>query len=99
MHTLPSIARTGLDAARLRLDAAANNIANLQTAGYRRQFVQQEALPEGGVAASVGRALETTANLAGDLVEQMAAAYSFRANLRVIETGQALLGTLLDTTA
>lgn len=99
MNALSSIARSGLDAALLRLDAAANNIANVQTAGYRRQFAGQQALAEGGVVASVGRSPGTTANLAEDLVEQMAAAYSFKANLRVIETGHALLGTLLDATA
>jgi flagellar hook-associated protein FlgK len=99
MNSLSSIAQSGLNAALLRLDAAGNNIANAQTPGYRRQFVQQEALPEGGVAVSVGQAPEATANLADDLVQQMIAAYSFKANLRTIQTQHEMLGSLLDVTA
>jgi flagellar basal-body rod protein FlgB len=99
MNPLSSIAYSGLNAALLRMDAAANNIANVQTPGYRRQFVEQEALAEGGVAASVGQAQEATANLADDLVQQMVAAYSFKANLRTIQTQHVMLGSLLDVTA
>ena len=99
MNSLSSIAHSGLNAALFRLGAAANNIANAQTPGYRRQFVEQEALAEGGVAVSVGQTQEATANLADDLVQQMVAAYSFKANLRTIQTQHVMLGSLLDVTA
>ena len=36
MSAIIGIALSGLDASRLRVDAAAHNIANAQTAGYRR---------------------------------------------------------------
>src|SRR5688500_4534182 len=52
MNSLSSIAQSGIGAAALRLDSAAHNIANGQTPGFRRQVVQQEALPEGGVVVS-----------------------------------------------
>lgn len=80
----------------LRLDAAANNIANLQTPGYRREFVQQEALPDGGVTTSIAQLAEPGENLPEDIVQQMVASYSFKANLRVIQTQDDMLGSLLD---
>ncbi|HEV7914120.1 MAG TPA: flagellar basal body protein, partial [Albitalea sp.] len=83
----------------LRLDAAANNVSNAQTTGYRRQFVLQEEQAGGGVAVSVGRSGFESENLADDIVQQMVASYSFKANLRVIRTQDELLGSLLDVTA
>ena len=41
MSPAVDIARSGLSAAMLRLDSAAHNIANAQTAGFRRQQVVQ----------------------------------------------------------
>ena len=99
MNSITSIARSGMGAALLRLDAAANNIANGQTPAYRRQLVQQEAQAGGGVATWIGRAAEPGENLAEDMVEQKLASYSFKANLRVIQTQDEMLGSLLDTQA
>jgi flagellar hook protein FlgE len=99
MNSLSSIAQAGIGAALLRLDAAANNIANAATPGYRRQFVLQESEAGGGVAVSVGRVPGEGENLAEDLVQQMVAAYAFKANLHVIRTQHEMLGSLLDVTA
>jgi flagellar hook-associated protein FlgK len=99
MNSTTSIARSGMEAALLHLGAAANNIANARTPDYRRQFVQQESLAAGGVTTSMGRAAEPGENLAEDLVEQKLASYSFKANLRVIQTQDEMLGTVLDAHA
>jgi flagellar hook-associated protein FlgK len=99
MNSITSIARSGMGAALLMLDAAANNIANGQTPAFRRQFVRQESQVGGGVSTSVGRAAEPGENLAEDMVEQKLASYSFKANLRVIQTQDEMLGSLLDTHA
>jgi flagellar basal body rod protein FlgC len=48
--------------------------------------------------ASTEGALDSS-QLAGDLVEQMVALYAFKANLGVIETERAMLGSLLDLRA
>ena len=56
MSSLNAIASSGLSAARMRLDASAGNVANMNTPGYRAQRVVQQAAPEGGVDASVQRA-------------------------------------------
>jgi flagellar basal body rod protein FlgC len=99
MNSVSSIALSGLNAAQFRLDAAANNIANAQTPGFRRQLVAAEALPEGGVVTSVQLADALGENLAEDIVQTMLAAYMFKANLRTLQTEASLIGSLLDTQA
>lgn len=96
MSSIPAIAQSGLGAALLRLGATAHNVANLQTPDYRRRVVTQETMPQGGVAASVVRAAHPGSDLAGDMVEAMVASYSFKANLRAIQTHDETIGKLLD---
>lgn len=99
MNAIPSIAQSGMNAAMLHVAASANNIANAMTPGYTRQTVLQEAAPEGGVVVHVGRASQPGDDLAADIVGQMIASYSFQANLGVIKTHDAMLGSLLDLKA
>ena len=54
-----SIALSGVQAASTRLDAAANNIANSQTPGFRRDQVMQQTQESEGVLTVVGVALST----------------------------------------
>lgn len=104
-HTSASaIGLSGLRAAQTRLDTAAHNVANAQTPGFRRQVVQQTAVPEaGGVQTQVlredGEQPGDLGHLAEDLVEQRQALYSFAANLKTIETEDRMLGSLLDVQA
>lgn len=99
MNSIASIALSGMNAAQWSLNSAAHNIANLQTAGFRRQQTLQEALPEGGVSVSLERAAEPGNALAEDIVGQKLASYSFRANLLTLKTYDRMLGSLLDTHA
>jgi flagellar hook-associated protein FlgK len=99
MNTLSSIARSGMAAAQLSLDSSAHNIANQATPAFRRQRVEQAALPDGGVEARVSQAEQPGQDLASDLVQQKVSLYAFKANARVLETQDALLGSLLDTRA
>lgn len=100
-----AIGLSGLRAAQTRLDTAAHNVANAQTPGFRRQVVEQTAMPEtGGVQTQVRRedapqAGGDLARLAEDLVEQRAALHSYAANLKTIQTEDRMLGSLLDTQA
>jgi flagellar hook protein FlgE len=99
MNTVSSIGLSGLNAARTRLDVASHNIANAQTPGFTRQTVTQQAQQSGGVEAEVTQAAVPGADLATDLVNQMAASYAFKANLKTIETEQRMMGSLLDLRA
>jgi flagellar basal body rod protein FlgC len=53
----------------------------------------------GRIASAATSAEPDTEGLASDLVEQMQAGYAFDANLCVIRTADALIGSLLDVTA
>ena len=99
MNSLSSISLSGLNAAMLRLDAAGNNIANAQTPGFRRQSVLQSEDAGGGVTASIGRESDPGENLAAAVVEQVSAVYSFKANLRVIQAQDEMMGSLVDLKA
>lgn len=88
-----------MNAAQLRLDASAHNIANQQTEKFRRQEITQTATAEGGVSASVRSATVPGEAVAEDLVQQMSAGYSFVANLKVIETEKKMMGALLNERA
>ena len=95
--SISSISLSGLNAARTSLDAAAQNIANLDTPDFRRQQVQQASEPGTGAvtttwsrAASPGDAIET------DVVGALQAKNSFLANLSVFRTQDKMMGALLN---
>ncbi len=108
MPALSAIAQSGLQAAQVRLDTAAHNVANAQTPGFKRQTVQAQAQsgnpanggPAGsGVVVSLGQAAQVGADLAQDVVDQVAARQSFVANVAVLKASDKMLGSLLDTRA
>jgi len=99
MNAISAIALSGMNAATLRLDVSANNIANAVTPVFRRQQVVQQAQAGGGVAASVTQAETAGSDLPADIVQQMTALYSFKANLRSVQVEHDVLGTLLDLKA
>jgi len=91
-----SIALSGMNAAQLRLDVAANNVANADTAGYRRRVVQTAPQTDGGVTAQVAVSAQPGASLETDMVQQLQAKNAFLANLAVFKTSDAMAGALLD---
>jgi flagellar basal body rod protein FlgG len=99
MAPISSIALSGMQAAQTRLQSAAHNIANLQTEGFRRQEVVQEAQAAGGTTASIRRAAAAGDALETDVVAQLEAKNSFLANLAVFRTGNKMLGNLFDEKA
>ncbi|RTL34056.1 MAG: flagellar basal body rod protein [Burkholderiales bacterium] len=99
MNTISSIAVSGVQAASTRLDVSAHNIANAQTPNFHRQVVHQQSQETAGVMTSVGKAEEVGPDVAADLVEQMQASYSYKANLRTIQTQEQMVGSILDVKA
>ena len=99
MTSTSSIALSGMNAAQQQLNASANNVANANTPGYRRQEVTQRAEPGGGVTTQIQRANAEGAALEADVVAQLAAKNAYLANLSVFKTADRMAGTLLDKTA
>lgn len=99
MNSLSSIALSGLNAAQLRLDSAAHNMANLQTGNFRQQEVVQQSVGQGGVTASVQKANVAGEAMAADIVQTLSAKHAYLANLKVLQTDSKLKGRLLDERA
>jgi flagellar basal body rod protein FlgF len=97
--SIAQIALSGIQAAQTRLDAAAHNIANLDTPGFRRQEVSQSPRSGGGVATTSTLARQPGPALETDLVAQLQAKNAFLANLAVFKTGIAVAGAMLDEQA
>jgi flagellar hook-associated protein FlgK len=97
MMKVLSTATSGLQAATRRLDTSAHNIANLNTPGFHRHEVKATARAESaGVDTRVERAAQEGVSLEQEVVDQMAAALSFKANAKVIETVARTLGRWVD---
>jgi flagellar hook-associated protein FlgK len=97
MSSISSIAHSGLQAAQLKMNTSAHNVANMQTPGFRAQTVQEEAEPQlGGVRATTGRAAQEGVALENETVDQMEATYSFSANLQVMKVQDRMMGSLID---
>jgi flagellar hook-associated protein FlgK len=91
-----STALSGISVANERLRASAHNIANTQTAEFRRQQVESQTLDSGGVKGQL-RQVNSVGNAAeADLMTQKSATYAFVANLRVLQTQLDASGTMLD---
>lgn len=100
MSSLAAIALSGLNAAQAGLRTSAHNIANLGTAGFRRQeLVLASGGAGGGVATSLRQASRPGDALATDVVGQLQARNAFLANLAVFRADDRMVGSLLDTLA
>lgn len=104
-------ALSGLSAAEKRLQAAAQNIANQLSENYKAQKIEQTAIESGGVkveAVEKDPATITTVDSEGnpvelpnvsleeEVVQQIVATYTYKANLRVLQTAQDLQEALLN---
>lgn len=98
--SIASIGNSGMQAAQLRLNASANNVANMNTPEYRSLNVSQQAAPNNaGVQARVERNREAGVSLEKEVVEQMSATYAFKASLQTVKVADEMMGTLLDERA
>jgi flagellar hook protein FlgE len=99
MSPLSSTALSGLHAAQRHLQAAAHNVANLSTGGFRRQSVVQQAVPTGGVQTAVATSAVAGPALERDVVMRLEAQHAYLANLAVFKTSMHMQGSLLDLLA
>lgn len=99
MSAISAISLSGMHAAQTALGVSAHNIANLGTAGFRRQTVTQATQASGGVQALVGQVSEPGNALETDLVDQLRAKHAFSANLAVFKTSDSMVGALLNVRA
>lgn len=97
LSSIHAIALSGMSAAQVQLQASAHNIANLNTANFKRQQVLQATQPAGGVRTSLAQAGQPGGAAETDLVTQLQARNAFLASLAIFRTSDRMTGTLLDT--
>ena len=96
VESISPIGLSGANAASLEAFAAAGNIANSLTDSSKRLEIAQSTLPEGGTNAELVLSNASNDKLEQDIVSQISAIYSFKANLISIRTADELTGTLLN---
>ena len=101
-----SASLSGVQTAAQGVALAANNVANLNSAGYRARSLVQEALPQGGVAGvAVRRSQEplepggSNVDLATEAVSLDTQGVAYQANLKFLEVQNKMLGSALDLKA
>ena len=99
MTSVSAIATSGTRAADAALRTSAHNLANLETAGFRRERVVNTAQADGGVETSTMRSHVEGSSIEDDLVAQLQAKNAFLANLAVFRGSCRTTGTLLDVLA
>jgi flagellar hook-associated protein FlgK len=105
-------ATSGLRAAQLQVDIAADNVANMNTPGYTPSGIAQQEVPGGGVAARAvpGQAppqlpgvapgdQPSGTDLTTDTVAQITGSIAYAANARVIDVSAQLTKNLIDVLA
>jgi flagellar basal-body rod protein FlgC len=98
-----SASLSGLQAAGQSIALSANNVANLNTPGFRAGSLVQESLPQGGVrGAAVSQSQAGAApggsnvDLATEAVNLDVQGAGYQANLTAIRTQDKMLGAVLD---
>ena len=99
MTSISSTTLSGMNAAQALLSSSAHNVANVNTANFRRQQVAQSEQASGGVTTTITKASAEGPALEDDMVTQLQAKNAFLANLRVFKTSDAMAGSLLDLKA
>jgi flagellar hook protein FlgE len=98
MSSVLAIAQSGMNAAQFQLQSSAQNIANLDTPGYRRVSAQQATSADGEVSSSLSQGANPGSAIEADTVSLLQAKNSYLSNLTVFRSSDRMMGTLLDVT-
>lgn len=91
-----NIALSGMNAASTRLNAAANNIANLDSNPYTPTRAHLTSLPEGQGVETELEPTDQPNDLAGNLLDLQTAHTLYTANAAVVRASDRMIGALLD---
>jgi flagellar basal body rod protein FlgG len=101
-----SASLSGLQTAGQSVGLSANNVANLNSSGYRSRSLVQESLPQGGVAGVAVTQSQAPLNPGGSNVDPATEAVNldtqgvgYQADLKFMQVQNNLLGTALDLKA
>lgn len=87
---------SALRASVTRLNVTANNLANMNTEGFKPSKAILQAASEGGVSATVRQLDIPEVDIAGEMVDLIATETAFKANILAIRTEDEVTGSILD---
>lgn len=105
---------SGLRAGLEKLESSANNVANLSTAGFKKERILSSEGVTGGVVVEIGKSTKSgpfhqslqggliegsNVDLAEEAVEQILAKYTFSMNLAAIQTADEMQKGVIDLLA
>jgi flagellar basal body rod protein FlgG len=93
---LLTIAASGLSAANTQLAVTANNIANMNTPGFKAQRANLAAAPGGGVDVVGIQSTGQSVDPVTEVVHLTQAKWMYDANAMVIKVGDRMYGSLLN---
>jgi flagellar basal body rod protein FlgG len=96
MSDISGIARSALAAYGVRQAVTTNNIANLNTPGFKASQVIMKEKGDGGVGAEVNRGPDSV-EISKEAVDMLNTANGYEANLKSLQVSDKLLKDLLDT--
>jgi flagellar basal-body rod protein FlgG len=91
-----SIAASGLSAAQMQLNVTANNIANMNTAGYQAQRVDIASAATGGVEVTGIQSTGQAVDPANEMVHLRQDVLMYGANAMVVKAADHMYGSLLN---
>jgi flagellar hook protein FlgE len=97
---------SGMSTAALGMAVSANNVANVNTKDFKAKRMEQEDLAQGGTRpAAIRESQEPPApegsnvDLASEMTNQISQSGAYKANLKMVEAQNQLLGTALNLKA
>ncbi len=93
------IAVSALSAYRTRLNVTANNVANMNTEGFKTSEATMNTVPGGGVSASIRQLAIPEVDFAKEMVNLITAESGFKANLKTVQTQDEITQSILDIKA
>lgn len=93
-------AQSALNAYATMLNNTANNVANINTAGYKPLQTNMQETTTGGVTANTsGNAPADSVELTKEVVDMMVAEFGFKANVKMFKTAQETRKSVIDIMA
>lgn len=96
MDTITSIASSALSASTLQQSVTANNIANVNSEGFKASSVLNSANQSGGVSATVSQGVDQV-DISKEAIAMIANSNAYTANLKTIQTDAQMQETLFST--
>ncbi|MBI5847786.1 MAG: hypothetical protein HZB31_07550 [Nitrospirae bacterium] len=98
MHTgnIFGISVSALSAYLTRLNVTANNVANMNTEGFKPSNAMLNTMSDGGVSATIRQLDVPEVDLAGEMVDLIVTEIAFKANIKAIRMEDEITGSILD---